>query len=100
MQDNCIKLLTTGFLYFILEGVLMKNKRLKKARESKKLSQDQLAKLVGTQGKSSVSNWENGYSTPTLETVIKISRVLNRSVEYLFDNKVQVTHTLSEKVVN
>lgn len=78
----------------------MKNERLKKAREAKKLSQEQLAKLVGAQGKSSVSNWENGYSTPTLETAIKTSRVLDKSVEFLFGDKVQVSHTSSKELVN
>lgn len=45
-------------------------------------SQEQLAKLVGAQSKSSVSNWENGYSTPTLEIAIKISRVLNKILSF------------------
>lgn len=71
----------------------MKNNRLKEAREEKELNQEQLAKLVGAMGKSSVSNWENGYSTPTLETAIKLSRVLNKDIEFLFGYDVQETHT-------
>jgi len=71
----------------------MKNNRLKKAREEKRLNQEQLAKLVGTTGKSSVSNWENGYSTPTLETAIKLSRILDKDVEFLFGKEVQENHT-------
>ena len=71
----------------------MKNNRLKKAREEKELNQEQLAKLVGAMGKSSVSNWENGYSTPTLETAIRLARVLNKDIEFLFGHDVQVTHT-------
>jgi len=77
----------------------MKNKRLKKARELKGLSQEQLAKLVGSQGKSSVSNWENGYSTPTLETAIKLSRILEKDIEFLFGQNVQVTYTSDENIV-
>lgn len=77
----------------------MKNNRLKKAREQKGLSQEQLAKLVGFQGKSSVSNWENGYSIPTLETAIKLSRVLEKEIEFLFGQQVQVTHTKDKNIV-
>lgn len=77
----------------------MKNVRLKKARELKGFSQEQLAKLVGSQGKSSVSNWENGYSTPTLETAIKLSRILEKDIEFLFGQLVQVTHTKDKNVV-
>jgi len=71
----------------------MKNNRLKKAREEKSLNQEQLAKLVGAIGKSSVSNWENGHSSPTLETAIKLSRILNKDVEYLFGHDVQASYT-------
>lgn len=70
----------------------MKNERLKKAREAKSLNQSQLAKLVGAQGKSSVSNWENGYSKPTLSTAIKLANVLDRDVDFLFNYKVQESH--------
>ena len=71
----------------------MKNERLKTAREAKNLNQEQLAKLVGAQGKSSVSNWENGYSTPTLDTALKLACVLDENVEFLFGNLVQDTYT-------
>lgn len=77
----------------------MKNNRLKKARELKGYSQEQLAKLVGAQGKSSVSNWENGYSTPTLETAIKLGRILEQDIEFLFGQKVQVSHTKDKNAV-
>lgn len=71
----------------------MKDNRLKKAREEKELNQEQLDKLVSAMGKSSVSKWENGYSTPTLETAIKLSRVLNKDIEFLFGHDIQETHT-------
>lgn len=76
----------------------MKNKNLKQARLEKKLNQEQLAKLVGVKGKASISNWENGHSTPTVETAIRLSRVLNKDVEFLFGHNVQVSHT--NKVAN
>lgn len=75
----------------------MKNTRLIDARKQKGLNQTQLAHLLGFKGKQSVANWENGHSTPTLTTAIKIAKVLNESVEFLFGHDVQETHTMNEK---
>jgi len=71
----------------------MKNNRLKEAREAKGYTQTKLAELVGAQGKSSVSNWENGHSKPTLETAFKLAYILNKDVDFLFGYKVQDSQT-------
>ncbi len=75
-----------------------KNIRLISARKEKKLNQDELAKMLGFSGKQSVANWENGYSTPTLETAIKLSEILNKEITFLFGYDVQETQTKSESV--
>lgn len=71
----------------------MKNDRLIDARKQKKLNQTQLAHALGFKGKQSVANWENGHSTPTLSTALKIAEVLEKDVVYLFGTQVQDSHT-------
>ncbi len=69
----------------------MKNEILISARKEKGLTQEQLAEMLGCQ-KSSVSNWENGYSTPKLADAFKLSEILGYDVEQLFrGDKVQET---------
>ncbi|MFJ7933670.1 helix-turn-helix transcriptional regulator [Sporosarcina sp. NPDC096371] len=77
----------------------MKNINLVKSREKKRLTQEQLAKLLGYKGKQSVANWENGYISPPLETALRISRILEEDIFFLFDNEVQETHTTRTEVV-
>lgn len=77
----------------------MKNTNLVKSREKKRLTQGQLAKLLGYKGKQSVANWENGYISPPLETALRISRILEEDIFFLFENKVQETHTRKPKEV-
>ncbi|WP_313891157.1 helix-turn-helix transcriptional regulator [Psychrobacillus sp.] len=72
----------------------MKNYNLIKSREKKKLTQEQLALALGYKGKQSVSNWENGYFSPPLEAVLKISQILEEDIFFLFDNEVQESHTI------
>lgn len=71
----------------------MKNINLIKSRERKNLTQEQLAKILGYKGKQSVANWENGYVSPPLETALRISKILEEDIFFLFENKVQETHT-------
>ena len=78
----------------------MKNNNLIKSREKKKLTQEQLAKKLGYKGKQSVSNWENGYISPPLETALLIARILEEDIFFLFENKVQESHTRESKNVS
>ena len=56
--------------------------RLREIRKKNKLTQTQLAEKVGTQ-KGTISNYENGHSTPPNEMLKRISKVLNISSDYL-----------------
>ncbi len=76
----------------------MKNLNLIKSRKDKNLSQEQFAKMLGYKGKQSVANWENGYISPPLETALKISRILEKDIFFLFGNLVQDSHTNEEVV--
>ena len=78
----------------------MKNHRLVEARKEKNLNQTQLARMLGFKDKQSVSNWENGHSTPTLETAIRLSRILEKDIVFLFGNNVQDSQTkLKQEVI-
>jgi transcriptional regulator with XRE-family HTH domain len=56
--------------------------RLKQLRSLKKFTQEQLGKKINV-SKVSISGYENGTRTPDLGTLIKISNVLNVSIDYL-----------------
>lgn len=71
----------------------MKNEALISARKAKGLTQEKLAEMLDCQ-KSSVSNWENGYSIPKLADAFKLSKLLGCKLEVLFSAlTVQESHT-------
>lgn len=63
----------------------MLDHRLKIARKSKKLTQEQLALKVQTT-KGTISNYENGYSTPSNEMLVLLAKTLNTTTDYLLGN--------------
>ncbi|WP_338754233.1 helix-turn-helix transcriptional regulator [Bacillus sp. FJAT-52991] len=60
----------------------MLSKRLKAARLRKKLTQQELADRLKTT-KGTISNYENGHSTPSNEMLREIALVLEISTDYL-----------------
>jgi transcriptional regulator with XRE-family HTH domain len=64
------------------ETSLFKPERLVEWRKKKKLTQEQLALRVKTT-KGTISNYENGHSTPPHETLVAIADVLGISTDYL-----------------
>lgn len=66
----------------------MLNERLREIRTAKKLSQVELARLLGVT-KQCVSNWENDNIQPSIEMLVKIATTLHVSTDYLLsiDNK-------------
>ena len=57
-------------------------KRLKKLRQEKRLTQKQLAALIGVRN-SVVSFYETGERIPSLEVLIKLSSIFHVSTDYL-----------------
>lgn len=57
-------------------------KNLKKAREDKGLTQEQLAEKLDV-SRMSIFRWENNHSYPPISTMLRISEVLEVSVDYL-----------------
>ena len=60
----------------------MVGKNIKKAREKKELSQEQLAERLSVT-RQAVSNWERGKTEPDIEMLQRLSEVLEVSVEEL-----------------
>lgn len=58
-------------------------KRIAQLREKKKLTQTQLAELLEV-GASTVRMWETGERIPRDEMKVKLSKLLGRSVKYIF----------------
>ncbi len=56
--------------------------RIKEQRENNSLSQSELANIIGI-SKQSLSNFENGIKTPSLDSFIKISNALQCSPDDL-----------------
>lgn len=56
--------------------------RLKEARKAKKLTQKELAKILGTT-ESNVNNYEKNRAYPKAEAIIKICNELNVSADWL-----------------
>ncbi len=61
---------------------MINGERLKKLRAEKRLTQDKLSNLIGV-SKVSVCYYESGIRTPTLDTLLKICKVLETNVNYL-----------------
>ena len=59
-------------------------KKIKVARVELDLNQSQLAKKIGAKQKS-ISRYENGLSMPTIETLVKIAKVLEKPTGYFLD---------------
>ncbi len=79
----------------------MLNERLREIRTAKKLSQVELARLLGVT-KQCVSNWENDNIQPSIEMLIKIANALQVSTDYLLsiENKRTLDVTeLSEETI-
>jgi len=58
------------------------SKRLKYLRKLRKFSQEELAKKINTT-KSTISNYENEYSTPSNEVLKDLADALNTTADYL-----------------
>ena len=59
-------------------------KKIKLARIELDLTQTQLAKKINTKQKN-ISRYETGSSLPSIETLIKIAKVLKKPIGYFFD---------------
>ena len=64
--------------------------RIKSARKSRRMSQEELGNLVGI-GKSSISDWESGKRAVPIDVVEQIAKILDVSVQYIMGWKEEPT---------
>lgn len=70
---------------------------LKSARSSLGYSQQKLASLIGV-SRSTVAMWETGASQPDNDSIIRLSRLLNVSTDYLLGTSDDTSHPSSSGV--
>lgn len=61
----------------------MVNEKMKQARQEKKISQGELAKIINV-SRQTINMIENGDYNPSISLCIKICRVLNKTLDELF----------------
>lgn len=61
--------------------------RLRKLREEKRLTQKELAQALGLGSKSTITNYEQNDRDPDYETLIKIAKYFEVSIDYLLGQK-------------
>ena len=61
------------------------DKRLTELRKKRRISQEELAKKLGTQGPA-IGRYERGVAKPTIEVAAKIAKILGVSLDYLTGN--------------
>lgn len=65
------------------------SKRLKELRKEKKLTQQEIAELLGVK-RNTYSDWENGKTEPNFENLIKLADFFEVSLDWLFGRKVEL----------
>lgn len=67
-------------------------RNIKRIREEKGMSQDELAHLVGFKSRSSINKIESGKNDITQSKLAAIARALNVSIDYLLGNCTEPQH--------
>lgn len=83
-----------------INGMSMKRNFLKEARKKKNLTQIELSKRLGYRSSGSVSNWENGWSTPPLRVAVQVACILEEDVEEIFPDVFQKGEELKNASVS
>lgn len=70
--------------------------RLKILRQQKDINQVDLGRIVGV-GKTTISNYETGYSVPDLDTLIKLAEYFQVTTDYLLGLTDDITQKNDDK---
>ncbi len=62
---------------------------LRNLREKRRISQGEVAEVLGYKSPQFISNWERGIAAPPLKTLIKLAEIYNVEAEVLYKNFVQ-----------
>lgn len=60
--------------------------RLKMLREEKGMTQEELARRLGLEERSTISHWEKGRQGPSRDLLVKLSQIFEVPVDYLVGN--------------
>ncbi len=91
--------------FLVKRKVLFKNKgddmtsfseRLKELRKRNNLTQQELADKVGT-NRVNVTKWETGRTEPTLENIVKLSKILDTTTDELLGKNINFGDTILNK---
>lgn len=64
--------------------IMHMGEKLKKLRNSRKMTQRDLAQLLGV-SKSVISYYESGDRSPSYDTLVRLARIFHTSTDYLLD---------------
>lgn len=70
--------------------------RLKEKRKNKGYTQEQISKLLDI-GQSAYAKWENGRTEPTLENIVKLSKILDTTTDELLGRNINFGDTILNK---
>jgi DNA-binding XRE family transcriptional regulator/CheY-like chemotaxis protein len=71
--------------------------RLKQLRIAHNLSQEDIAKIVGGRGRTTIGNWESGLAEPNLETLKKLAAYFGVTIDYLLAYETDFIHVGRDK---
>ena len=80
LSDNAIS--GKSRIILVREALSMKDGFIKQLRESRGLTQTELARRLGIT-RSSVNSWEMGISSPSTKYIIELARIFHVSTDYL-----------------
>ena len=69
-----------------MQNLKLIGEKIKKIRKNRKISQEKLAEMI-SMNQRSILRIENAQSLPTIETLQKISNVLNVNITDFFENE-------------
>lgn len=73
--------------------------KLSEVRKKRGLSQEDLAKLIGTQGPA-IGRYERGIAKPTIEVATKLAKALEVSLDYLVGNsELELDNNILKRIV-
>ena len=70
---------------------------LKRIRQEKGLTQEQLGKLIG-KDYSTIGKWENGTRSPIMEDIIKLSDILNVDIKNLITDNYEANNNCFDEL--
>lgn len=79
----------------------MKNNNIRQLRNANKMSQTELGKILNV-GKTTISNWETGYSSPDSDSLLSLAKIFGCSVDYILgkDDSAGIRYIFNNNVIS